>query len=72
MLGEPTAMDPEVQRVDMSVEVADVNAAHADALARGLDIVYPLTDEPWGVRRFFVREPSGTVVNVASHLTDLE
>ena len=72
MLGEPTAMDPEVQRVDMSVEVADVNAAHADALARGLDIVYPLTDEPWGIRRFFVREPSGTVVNVASHLADLE
>ena len=64
-------MDPEVQRVDMSVEVADVNAAHADALARGLDIVYPLTDEPWGIRRFFVREPSGTVVNVASHLADL-
>jgi uncharacterized glyoxalase superfamily protein PhnB len=48
-----------------------VNAAHADALARGLDIVYPLTDEPWGIRRFFVREPSGTVVNVASHLADL-
>ena len=65
-------MDPEVQRVDMSVEVADVNAAHADALARGLDIVYPLTDEPWGIRRFFVREPSGTVLNVASHLADLE
>ncbi|MGH4019850.1 MAG: VOC family protein [Pseudonocardiaceae bacterium] len=68
----PTAMDPEVQRVDISVEVADVNAAHADALARGLDIVYPLTDEPWGIRRFFVREPSGTVVNVASHIADLE
>ena len=68
----PTAMDPEVQRVDMSVEVADVNAAHADALARGLDIVYPLTDEPWGIRRFFVREPSGTLVNVARHLADLE
>lgn len=67
-----TVMDPEVQRVDMSVEVADVNAAHADALARGLDIVYPLTDEPWGIRRFFVREPSGTVVNMTSHIANLE
>ena len=37
----------------------DFGAAHADAVARGLEIVYPLTDEPWGVRRFFVREPSG-------------
>ncbi len=66
-----TAIDPAVQRVDISIEVADVNAAHADALARGLEVVYPLTDEPWGIRRFFVREPSGTVVNVASHISDL-
>jgi predicted enzyme related to lactoylglutathione lyase len=65
------ASDPQVLRVNMSVEVADVDAAHADAVERGLDIVYPLTDEPWGIRRFFVREPSGTVVNVASHVTDL-
>ncbi len=65
------ASDPEVLRVNISVEVADVDAAHADAVARGLDIVYPLTDEPWGIRRFFVREPSGTVVNVASHVADL-
>jgi uncharacterized glyoxalase superfamily protein PhnB len=56
----------------MSIEVANVDDAHADALARGLEIVYPLTDEPWGVRRFFVREPSGTVVNVATHIADLD
>jgi catechol 2,3-dioxygenase-like lactoylglutathione lyase family enzyme len=68
---DPEAMDPSVQRVDISIEVANVDEAHADALARGLDIVYPLTDEPWGIRRFFVREPSGTVVNVATHITDL-
>ncbi len=64
------AMDPQVQRIDISVEVPDVDAAHADALARGLDIVYPITNEPWGIRRFFVREPSGTVVNCAMHITD--
>jgi len=29
--------------------------------------VYPLTDEPWGVRRFFVRDPNGVVLNVMSH-----
>jgi catechol 2,3-dioxygenase-like lactoylglutathione lyase family enzyme len=67
----PTAFDPEVLRLRMSVEVADVNVAHADALARGLDIVYGPADEPWGVRRFFVREPSGAIVNVVSHLADL-
>ena len=51
----------------ISVEVSDVDAAHARALEQGLEIAYPLRDEPWGVRRFMLREPSGTVVNVLSH-----
>jgi|SRR5215210_1715396 len=51
----------------MSIEVADVDAVHAEALERGLDIAYPLRDEDWGVRRFMLREPSGTIVNVVSH-----
>ena len=51
----------------MSIEVEDVDAVHADALRRGDHLVYPLTDEPWGVRRFFVRDPSGVVINVLSH-----
>ena len=51
----------------MSIEVDDVDLAHAHAVERGLQIVYPLTDEPWGVRRFFVTDPNGVVVNVLSH-----
>jgi catechol 2,3-dioxygenase-like lactoylglutathione lyase family enzyme len=54
-------------RPDVSVEVEDVDAAHAAAVRLGHEIVHPLTDEPWGVRRFFVRDPSGAVVNVLSH-----
>ena len=38
--------------MSLTVEVADVDAAHARAEARGIQIVYPLTDEPWGARRF--------------------
>jgi catechol 2,3-dioxygenase-like lactoylglutathione lyase family enzyme len=45
-----------------------VDAAHAEAVRRGLRVVYPLTEEPWGVRRFFVEDPGGTVVNVLAHL----
>ena len=52
---------------EMSIEVSDVDAIHAEALRRGDDVVYPLTDEPWGVRRFFVRDPSGIVINVLGH-----
>jgi catechol 2,3-dioxygenase-like lactoylglutathione lyase family enzyme len=51
----------------ISVEVADVDAVHAKALERGYEIAYALRDEEWGVRRFMLREPSGTIVNVLSH-----
>ncbi|MGJ5749914.1 glyoxalase/bleomycin resistance protein/dioxygenase superfamily protein [Streptomyces puniciscabiei] len=52
---------------DLSIEVEDVDAAYAAMLERGAEIVHPLTDEEWGVRRFFVRDPNGRVVNVLGH-----
>lgn len=52
---------------DMSVEVDDVDAVHAAVRASGAEIVHPLQDEEWGVRRFFVRDPNGRVVNVLGH-----
>jgi len=54
----------------ISIEVEDVEAVHAQAVERGLDIAYPLRDEEWGVRRFMLRDPSGTTVNVLSHRSD--
>lgn len=51
----------------ISVEVDDVDSVHSAALDADLEIIYPLRDEEWGVRRFMLREPSGTVVNVLSH-----
>jgi catechol 2,3-dioxygenase-like lactoylglutathione lyase family enzyme len=52
---------------DISIEVDDVDAVHAAAQGLGYEIVHPLTDEPWGVRRFFVRDPNGKVLNILSH-----
>ncbi|HYR22815.1 MAG TPA: VOC family protein [Chthoniobacterales bacterium] len=52
---------------NLSIEVDDVDAAHGKAVTLGLQIVYPLTDEPWGVRRFFVADPNGVIINVLSH-----
>jgi catechol 2,3-dioxygenase-like lactoylglutathione lyase family enzyme len=53
---------------DITVEVDDVEGAHEAVVRSGREIVYPLTDEEWGVRRFFVRDPGGVVVNVMSHV----
>lgn len=52
---------------DLSIEVDDVDAVYAAAQASGAEVVHPITDEPWGVRRFFVRDPDGHVVNVVGH-----
>lgn len=53
---------------DVTVEVDDVDVVHARAVAAGAEIVHPLTDEPWDVRRFFLRDPNGAVINVMQHV----
>lgn len=55
----------------ISVHVGDgIEEAYEDAKRRGLEIVHPLTTEPWGIRRFFVRAPDGNVININSHKDD--
>jgi uncharacterized glyoxalase superfamily protein PhnB len=52
---------------DVSIEVDNVDAVYQRAVKAGSEIVYPLTDEDWGLRRFFVRDPNGSVINVTQH-----
>jgi uncharacterized glyoxalase superfamily protein PhnB len=52
----------------ISVHVgAEVDEAYAEARRRGYETMHPLTDEPWGVRRFFVRALDGNIINIVSH-----
>lgn len=46
---------------------AEVDAIHERVVAARLEVVHPLTDEDWGVRRFFFRDHDGNVVNVVAH-----
>jgi catechol 2,3-dioxygenase-like lactoylglutathione lyase family enzyme len=62
-----SVLRPEPLAPALTVEVGDVDAVHQAAVAAGHRVVYPLTDEPWGVRRFFVAGPGGVVVNVMAH-----
>ncbi len=52
---------------DMSIEVDDVDAVYRRAKEFGHPIDYELTDEPWGVRRFYVTDPTGKLLNVLAH-----
>lgn len=53
---------------DLSVQVDDVDVVYARAKDMGYDISYELTDENWGVRRFFVTDPMGRAINIMSHI----
>ncbi len=59
--------DPSGLQPTLSVEVTDLETLYAKAVEAGFDIVYPVTDEPWGVRRFFVVDPNGIIINIVSH-----
>ncbi|MEI6001032.1 VOC family protein [Paraburkholderia bengalensis] len=52
---------------DLSIEVDDVDAACAAMKATGFAVEYGPVDEPWGVRRFYVRDPFGKLVNILAH-----
>jgi predicted enzyme related to lactoylglutathione lyase len=51
----------------ISIHTDDVDGAYEQAVELGYEIVKPLGQEPWGVRRFFVRAPDGNVINVVNH-----
>jgi len=52
---------------DLSIEVDDLDQALERMQGAGIAIEYGPRKEPWGVRRFFVRDPFGKLVNILSH-----
>jgi catechol 2,3-dioxygenase-like lactoylglutathione lyase family enzyme len=52
---------------DMSIEVDDVEEALVRVRKAGIAIEYGPATEPWGVRRFFVRDPFGKLINILQH-----
>ena len=52
---------------DLSIEADNVEEALTRARNAGVAIEYGPASEPWGVRRFFVRDPFGKLVNILQH-----
>lgn len=52
---------------DLSIEVDDLDEMLERVKAAGFEVVYGPADEPWGVRRFYVRDPFGRLVNILMH-----
>jgi catechol 2,3-dioxygenase-like lactoylglutathione lyase family enzyme len=57
---------------NLSIEVDDLDTALARIRQAKIPIEYGPTTEPWGVRRFFVRDPLGQLVNILSHEPNAE
>lgn len=53
----------------LSIEVDDLDACLTRARTAGAEIAYGPVEEPWGVRRFFLRDPDGRLINVLTHQT---
>jgi catechol 2,3-dioxygenase-like lactoylglutathione lyase family enzyme len=52
---------------DLSIEVDDLDAVLERVKKAGLPLAYGPIEEPWGVRRFYVRDPYGKLLNILSH-----
>lgn len=52
---------------DMSIEVDNLDDVLGKMTNAGIDIEYGPADEPWGVRRFYVRDPFGKLINIVMH-----
>lgn len=51
----------------ISIEVDDLDPILNRLRAAGSHPVYGPINEPWGIRRFFFRDPEGNLINVATH-----
>lgn len=52
---------------DLSIDVDNVDEIYDKMKNSEFEIVYEITDEDWGVRRFFVKDPFGKLINILSH-----
>lgn len=68
VLFAPPSVDPALPQMGIDVGSGEaVDRAHAQAIDDGHEVIYGPVEEPWGVRRFFVRDPQGLVVSVLAH-----
>jgi len=54
----------------ISIEVEKIDELYRKAISLDYKIPYPITNEPWGVRRFFVEDPNGAIINILCHINN--
>ncbi len=62
---DPGAPYVETAAVWMSIWVDDVDVIHKDCMEKGIEVTWPPTDEPWGVREMHIRHPDGHIFRIS-------
>lgn len=65
----PPDANPEVGGIILAFVTEDATADAARFEARGIPIAVPMKDEPWGQRHFYIRDPTGTLIDVVEFIT---
>lgn len=66
---KPNVIDSDVT---ISIEVNDIDNLYARAIALDYKIPHPITNESWGIRRFFVKDPNGVIINLMCHVNPVQ
>lgn len=46
------------------LQVRDVDACHQDLVAKGVEVLHPPADQPWGLREMWIADPDGVRIAV--------
>ena len=53
---------------DLSIEVDNFDEVYDRVVAAGIPVEYGPATEPWGVKRFYARDPYGRLLNILTHV----
>ena len=70
LLFDDPAPPPGALSVQLAFRVApgEVSACAEELVAAGVDPLWPVTDQPWGHRTLFFRDPDGNVLEIYADL----
>ncbi len=58
------AATPPARNVGLWLQVRDVDAVHHELRGKGVDVLEPPTDQPWGLREMWIADPDGVRIAV--------
>ena len=68
----PVSRQGQVSGLLLNFEVEDVDAVHEMMKDKGLPVLVPLKDEPFGQRHFITQDPNGVLIDVIKPIAPSE